>query len=76
MSQPLSAELGFDTVTHGFRSSFRDYAGEQTHTPHAVMEASLECTVESRGEATYARSDLFEKRRALVESWASHLESI
>ena len=34
-------ELGFDAVTHGFRSSFRDYAAEQTHTPHAVMEAAL-----------------------------------
>ena len=75
MSQPLGAELGFDTVTHGFRSSFGDYAGEQTHTPDAVMEAALEYTVKNRAEATYARSDLFEKQRALTECWASYLES-
>ena len=32
----LLREMGFDVVTHGFRSSFRDYAAEQTHTPHGV----------------------------------------
>ena len=37
----LLRELGFHAVTHGFRSSFRDYAAEQTHTPHAAMEAAL-----------------------------------
>ena len=39
----LLRELGFDAVTHGFRSSFRDYAAEQTYTPHAVMEARGLC---------------------------------
>ena len=66
-------ELGFDAVTHGFRSSFRDYAAEQTHTPHAVMEAALAHTIKNKAEAAYARSDLFEKRRALMESWAQYL---
>ena len=69
----LLRELGFDAVTHGFRSSFRDYAAEQTHTPHAVMEAALAHTIKNRAEAAYARSDLFEKRRALIESWADYL---
>ena len=50
-----------NAVTHEFRSSSRDYAAERTHTPHAVMEAA------------YARSDLFEKRRTLMESWARYL---
>ena len=36
----LLRDLGFDAVTHGFRSSFRDYAAEQTHTPHAVSAQS------------------------------------
>lgn len=66
-------ELGFDAVTHGFRSSFRDYAAERTHTPHAVMEAALAHTIKNKAEAAYARSDLFEKRRALMESWADYL---
>ena len=71
----LLRELGFDAVTHGFRSSFRDYAAEQTHTPHAVMEAALAHTITNKAEAAYARSDLFEKRRALMESWADYLGS-
>ena len=44
-------------MTHGFRSSFRDYAAEQTHTPHAVMEAALAHTIKNKAEAAYARSD-------------------
>ena len=69
----LLRELGFDAVTHGFRSSFRDYAAERTHTPHAVMEAALAHAVRNKAEAAYARSDLFEKRRALMESWSDYL---
>ena len=69
----LLRELGFDAVTHGFRSSFRDYAAEQTHTPHAVMEAALAHAIRNKAEAAYARSDLFEKRRELMESWAQYL---
>ena len=69
----LLRELGFDAVTHGFRSSFRDYAAERTHTPHAVMEAALAHTIKNKAEAVYARSDLFEKRLLLMESWAGYL---
>ena len=69
----LLRELGFDAVTHGFRSSFRDWAAEQTHTPHAVMEAALAHTIKNKAEAAYARSDLFEKRRLLMASWADYL---
>ena len=69
----LLRELGFDAVTHGFRSSFRDWAAEQTHTPHAVMEAALAHKIRNKAEAAYARSDLFEKRRELMESWADYL---
>ena len=69
----LLRELGFDAVTHGFRSSFRDWASEQTHTPHAVMEAALAHTIRNNAEAAYARSDLFEKRRSLMEAWAAYL---
>ena len=71
----LLRELGLDAVTHGFRSSFRDWASEQTHTPHAVMEAALAHAIRNKAEAAYARSDLFEKRRLLMEAWATYLDS-
>ena len=69
----LLRDLGFDAVTHGFRSSFRDWASEQTNTPHAVMEAALAHTVRNKAEAAYARSDLFERRRVLMEGWAQYV---
>ena len=47
----LLRELSFDAVTHGFRSSFREYVAERTHTPHAVMEAALAHTIKNRAEA-------------------------
>ena len=43
--------------------SFFDYAAEQTHTLHAVMEAALAHRINDKAEAAYARSDLFEKRQ-------------
>jgi integrase len=65
--------MGQDAITvHGFRSSFRDWAGETTAFPHDVCEAAL---AHVRGDATvkaYARGDLFEKRRKLMEAWAAH----
>ena len=60
-------------TVHGFRSSFRDFAAECTHAPHAVMELSLAHTVGNAVEAAYARSDLFERRRALMDQWAAFL---
>ena len=60
-------------MPHGFRSSFRDWAAEQTDAPHAVMEAALSHVVRNQVEAAYARSDLFERRRVLMEQWARYL---
>ncbi len=60
-------------TVHGFRSSFRDWAAECTNAPHAVMELSLAHAVGSAVEAAYARSTLLEKRRALMEQWATFL---
>ena len=65
--------LGLDTVVHGFRSSFRDWAAERTDAPHAVMEAALAHAVRDRAEAAYARTDLFGRRRALMERWAVYV---
>ena len=61
-------------MPHGFRSSFRDWAAECTDAPHAVMEAALSHVVRNKVEAAYARSDLFERRRALMEQWAKFLD--
>ena len=57
-------------TVHGMRSAFRDWAGEQTRTEHAVMEAALAHSVGNAVERSYARSDLFDKRRVLMQRWA------
>ena len=69
----LIKELGIAAVPHGFRSSFRDWAAEQTNTPREVVEAALAHTVRNPTEAAYARSDLFERRRLLMNDWAAYL---
>ena len=69
----LLRKLGVDCVPHGFRSSFRDWAAEQTDAPHAVMEAALAHIVSNAVEAAYARSDLFDRRRRLMDAWESYL---
>lgn len=71
----LLRHVGIDAVPHGFRSSFRDWAAERTEAPHAVMEAALAHTVHNPVEAAYARSDLFERRRRLMQQWADYLVS-
>ena len=67
----LTKELGIAAVPHGFRSSFRDWAAERTNTPREVVEAALAHTVQNPTEAAYARSDLFERRRRLMDDWPS-----
>ena len=62
-------------VPHGFRSSFRDWAAESTSASHAAMELSLAHTVGSAVEQSYARSDLLEQRRELMEAWTEYLRS-
>ena len=69
----LTKELGIAAVPHGFRSSFRDWAAERTNTPREVVEAALAHTVQNPTEAAYARSDLFERRRRLMNEWAAYL---
>ena len=60
-------------TVHGFRSAFRDWAAECTSAPHAVMELSLAHAVGSSVEQACARSDLIDKRRALMQTWADFL---
>jgi integrase len=64
--------MGYKITAHGFRSSFRDWASEQTAFPHAVCEAALAHTVQNKVEAAYNRTDLFAKRRDLMTAWANY----
>ena len=65
---------GIAAVPHGFRSSFRDWAAEErTDRSREVIEAALAHVVQNRVEAPYARSDLFERRRILMDDWSRYL---
>ncbi|HYC42364.1 MAG TPA: integrase arm-type DNA-binding domain-containing protein [Noviherbaspirillum sp.] len=65
--------LGHEFTVHGFRSTFRDWAAEQTAFPREVCEAALaHVSAKDATEAAYFRSDLFEKRRQLMEAWATY----
>ena len=70
----LVRDLGFDAHVHGFRSSFRTWAQEQTNAPREVAETALAHIAGDKVERAYARSDLFDKRRKLMEQWASYLD--
>jgi integrase len=65
--------LKVNAVPHGFRSTFRDWAEEATHYPHEVKEAALAHVVRNKTEAAYRRSDLFEKRREMMDLWAHYV---
>ena len=58
-------------TVHGFRSTFRDWAAEATHYPNHVVEMALAHAITNGVEAAYRRGDLFEKRRRLMDDWAS-----
>lgn len=60
-----------DAVPHGFRSTFRDWAGERTHYPRELAEQALAHTLQSKVEAAYRRGDALEKRRAMMEEWCN-----
>jgi integrase len=67
--------MKLDTVTvHGFRSSFRDWAGNETSYPRDLIETALAHVVGDKAEQAYRRSDALEKRRELMEAWANYCE--
>ena len=68
-----SAGLHSKTTAHGFRSSFRIWAQENTSSSHAAMELALAHSVGSAVEQAYMRSDLLEQRRTLMQQWANFL---
>lgn len=72
----LLRRMNVDATVHGFRSSFRDWAAERTSYAHEVAEMALAHTVGSAVERAYRRGDLFEKRRQLMDDWATYCASV
>ena len=65
-----------DLTVHGFRSTFRDWAGESTAHPREVIEHALAHQLKDRAEAAYQRGSLFEKRRVLMADWAVYCSTV
>ena len=71
------ARLGVEGVTvHGFRSSFRDWAGNETHFPREIAESALAHVVGDKAEQAYRRGDALEKRREMMEAWSCFCEPL
>ncbi|WP_297845303.1 site-specific integrase [Pseudomonas sp.] len=68
--------MGLTITAHGFRSSFRDWASEQTTFSRDACEMALAHTIKDKVEAAYRRGDLFEKRRDLMLAWAAFAASV
>ena len=74
--QMVLRRMKVEAVTvHGFRSSFRDWAGESTHFAREVAEAALAHSIGDETERAYRRGDALEKRRKLMEAWGEFCES-
>lgn len=76
LGSALKAAGGEGCTTHGFRSSFRDWATEVAHAPREIAEAALAHAVGDAVERSYARSDALERRRALMQEWADYIKSV
>jgi integrase len=71
--QKVMAKLGANYTVHGFRSTLRDWAGDETSFPREVCEGVLAHVV-GGVEGAYRRSDALEKRRTLLAAWANYIE--
>ncbi|UXT40795.1 tyrosine-type recombinase/integrase [Agrobacterium tumefaciens] len=74
MVKALRAATGGTETLHGLRSSFRDWAGDETNHPRDIIETALAHTLKDRTEAAYRRSDALEKRRQLMQDWAEYCD--
>ncbi len=68
--------MDVDAVPHGFRSTFRDWAAERTNFPRDVCEGALAHVLPDKTEKAYKRTDLFDKRRKLMNAWAAFATSV
>jgi integrase len=74
MLELVRAMRGMGATVHGFRSTFRDWAAEQTSYPNELCEIALAHAVSDKTEAAYRRGDMMEKRRRLMADWATYCE--
>ena len=75
LSDAALRRMKIEGVTvHGFRSSFRDWAGNETHFPRDLIETGLAHVIGDKAELAYRRSDALEKRRKLMEAWANYCD--
>ncbi|SDG18705.1 tyrosine-type recombinase/integrase [Pelagibacterium luteolum] len=72
VTKALATAGGSDFTVHGFRSSFRDWAGEETSYPERIAEAALAHVIGDATERAYRRGDALAKRRKLMDAWASY----
>jgi integrase len=73
LTKALRTDLPGSYTVHGFRSTFRDWAAEQTSYPGEVVEAALAHTIPNKVEAAYRRTKFLDKRRTLMGDWATFL---
>lgn len=71
----VDRETGRAATVHGFRSTFRDWAGEETSHPGDVIEMAMAHTIRNKVEAAYRRREMLAKRRALMEDWGKFCAS-
>lgn len=71
----VAKELGGAITAHGFRSTFRDWAGDETSFPREIAEAALAHVVKDKVEAAYRRGDALSKRRELMQAWSDYCAS-
>ena len=71
----LIKDLSYDAHVHGFRTSFRTWTQEKTNYSREIAEAALSHRLKDKAEAAYARSDLFEKRAEMMETWSNYVSN-
>ncbi|MGH6864891.1 MAG: tyrosine-type recombinase/integrase [Methyloceanibacter sp.] len=76
MLELLRGMKGDRLTVHGFRSTFRDWAGDRTGFPREIIEHALAHKIRDKAEASYRRSDALEKRRRLMEAWSAYCCSL
>jgi integrase len=74
--QWVDATSGKPVLPHGFRSTFRDWAGEQTTFAREVIEAGMAHQLKDKAEAAYARGTMPERRRKLMDAWAQYCDRV
>jgi integrase len=72
MTMTLRRMGGSDLTVHGFRSTFKDWAGDCTRFERDIVEEALAHTLPNKTEKAYRRSDALEKRRGLMQAWARY----